>query len=152
MTEILSWVKSGLLFGIFSSVIMMLTPNKSYEKHISLIVGLLFVLVMIHPVMSFLNLDGQTYISYIQNFISASEEGDELSEGDRVLYAESLRMQLEAALYEAGYSVRHVEVFVNHAGEVEEVSLSFYSEVEQLEDLERYLKNVFGEACGIVYE
>ena len=152
MAEILLWVKSGLLFGIFSSVIMMLTPNKSYEKHISLVVGLLFVLVMIHPVMAFLDLDGQTYISYIQNFIAASEDGSELSEGERIMYGESIRMQLEAALYEAGYSVRRVSILVNEAGEVERVSLSFYSEVEHLEGLEIYMKNVFGEGVEIVYE
>ena len=63
MQQIFEWVKSGLLFGIFSSIIILLSPNKSYEKHINLVVGLLFILVMIHPVMAFFNIDGETYYS-----------------------------------------------------------------------------------------
>ena len=36
-----------------------------YEKHMSLVVGLLFLLVMIHPIMTFFGIDGQTYIDLI---------------------------------------------------------------------------------------
>ena len=48
---LLNWVKSGLLFGVMASVILMLCPNKSYMKHIGMVIGLLFILVMLHPLM-----------------------------------------------------------------------------------------------------
>lgn len=69
MEGILDWVRSGLLFGIVSSVILMLCPNKSYAKHIGLVVGLLFILVMLHPVMEWMEIDEQTYVSYIKDFL-----------------------------------------------------------------------------------
>ena len=67
MEQILTWVKNGLLFGVISSLILLLSPNKSYEKHMNLVVGLLFILVMIHPIISFFDLDSKTYVSFIQN-------------------------------------------------------------------------------------
>ena len=152
MENILTWVKSGLLFGILSSVILLLSPNKSYEKHMSLVVGLLFILVMIHPVMSFLNLDGQTYISYIQNYIEASENGGGLSESEIGLYGESVGMQLKETLRGVGYNIKDLQVDVDEKGSVYRIAVSFESESVEVDILEQYIKNVFGEEVLIEYE
>ena len=87
MEQILSWVRSGLLFGIVSSVILMLCPNKSYARHIGLVVGLLFILVMIHPVMELLQIDEDTYITYIRDFFAVTEPGM-VSEQNLQLYGD----------------------------------------------------------------
>lgn len=152
MTSILAWLKSGLLFGIFSSVILLLSPNKSYEKHISLVVGLLFILVMIHPVMSFLNLDGQTYISFIQKYISAAENGSSLSENERSLYADTIGIQLKDTLKKAGFNVKSVYCEVDDNGHIGRVVLSFEGEVNDITEIENYIRNVFGKEVEIVYE
>ena len=152
MEQILSWVKSGLLFGIISSIALLLCPNKSYEKHMSLIVGLLFILVMIHPVMTFLNLDGETYISYIQNYIAASENGDELNHKETSLYEETISFQLERTLNAAGYNISYINVKVDDKGSVYEVTVSFAGTVGNVEEFEKYIKNVFGEEVDIIYE
>lgn len=152
MENILTWVKSGLLFGILSSVILLLSPNKSYEKHMSLVVGLLFILVMIHPVMSFLNLDGQTYISYIQNYIEASENGGGLSENEIGLYGESIGIQLKETLKGAGYNIRDIDVDVDGKGSVYRIAISFDGEAGEVDMLEQYVKNIFGEEVLIEYE
>lgn len=152
MEQILTWVKSGLLFGILSSVVLLLSPNKSYEKHMSLVVGLLFILVMIHPVMSFLNLDGQTYIAYIQNYIEASENGEELSENEISLYGESVGLQLKETLKGAGYNIKEINVDVDDKGSVYRIAISFLDEAGEVDLLEQYIKNVFGEEVLIEYE
>ncbi len=152
MTQVLDWVKSGLFFGIFSSMILMLCPNKSYEKHINLVVGLLFILVMLHPVMSFFNIDGQTYISYIQNYITASEGGSGLSDNERSLYSESLKIQLEENLIAMGYPVRGITVSVDLAGLVKSIDISFDGDVSGIEQLDIYIRNIFGSDVQITYE
>ena len=152
MQQVYEWVKSGLLFGIFSSVIILLCPNKSYEKHINLVVGLLFILVMIHPVMAFLNIDGQTYISYIQNYITAFEGGDELSDSERSLYGESVKLLLESKLVSMGYPVKDISVSVDQKGVVSGVTISFNGEVSGIMKLDDYIKGIFGYEVDITYE
>ena len=95
MEGILDWVRSGLLFGIVSSVILMLCPNKSYAKHIGLVVGLLFILVMLHPVMEWMEIDEQTYVSYIKDFFAVSSS-ERISDQSIQLYGESIAIQIKA--------------------------------------------------------
>jgi len=152
MEFILSWVKSGLLFGIFASVILMLSPNKAYMKHIGMVVGLLFILVMLHPLMELFHIDGSTYASYIKNFLMLETENDRISDANLELYEESVSMQLMAALQENSYPVKKITVNADPCGGIEGVTISFDSSVDHLENLELYLKNLFGEDVRIRYE
>ncbi len=152
MEFVLSWVKSGLLFGILSSVVLMLSPNKSYMKHIGMIVGLLFILVMIHPIMELFHLEGSTYASYVRNFLMMETENDGVSEADLELYEESINMQLMAVLKEYAYPVKRVMVKAGEDGKIVSVFVVFDSSVVQLESLETYIKNLFGEEVRIRYE
>lgn len=151
MEWILSWVKSGLLFGVFASVILMLCPNKSYQKHIGLVVGLLFILVMLHPLMQVFQVDGSTYVSYIRNFLMLETGSERITDSDLELYEESLNIQLMANLVESGYPVKKIETKADITGAVEEVAVLFEGEVDRLETLERYLKDLFGEGVVISY-
>lgn len=151
MEWVLSWVKSGLLFGVFASVILMLCPNKSYQKHIGLVVGLLFMLVMMHPLMEIFQVDGSTYVSYIQNFLMMEAGSDRVTNSDLELYEESVNIQLTANLIEGGYPVKKIEVAADTRGNIEEVTILFEGEVEHLNLLERYLKELFGEEVVISY-
>lgn len=152
MEMILSWVKSGLLFGIFASVILMLCPNKSYQKHIGMVVGLLFILVMLHPVMELFQIDGSTYSAYIKNFLLLDEGEEQISDSNRKLYEEAMNIQLMANLQDGGYSVKEIETRTDLDGQIEEVKIIFDGEVKGLEKLELYLKNLFGEEVIIRYE
>ena len=151
MEQILSWVRSGLLFGIVSSVILMLCPNKSYAKHIGLVVGLLFILVMIHPVMELLQIDEDTYITYIKDFFAVSEP-DLVSEQSMQLYGQSIAMQVKAALTESGYAIEEIDVDVNEDGSVSRVTLILRDTTGDISVLEQYLREIFGEEVVIQYE
>lgn len=151
MEQILSWVRSGLLFGIVSSVILMLCPNKSYAKHIGLVVGLLFILVMIHPVMELLQIDEDTYITYIKDFLAVSEP-DLVSEQSLQLYGQSIAMQVKAALTESGYPIEKIDVEVNEDGSVSRVTLILGDATGNISVLEQYLREIFGEEVVIQYE
>lgn len=151
MEMILSWVKSGLLFGILASVILMLCPNKSYQKHIGMVVGLLFILVMLHPIMEIFQVDGSTYAAYIRNFLMLETENSSISDSNLELYAESLNIQLMANFQESNYPVKEVRTTVDETGQVQEVEIWFDGEVRGLEKMELYLKNLFGEEVVITY-
>ena len=152
METIITWVKSGLLFGIHGSLVIMLSPNKSYEKHISFIVGILFVLVMIHPVMELLSVDGSTYLHSIENYLALDSGMLEVSESDRTLYGQAMELQLKAVFLEAGYQVSRVGVTLKEDGTVSEVTICFGDQVEQLSQLEQYLHSLFGGEVIISYE
>lgn len=152
MEVVLSWVKSGLLFGVFASVILMLSPNKSYMKHIGMVVGLLFILVMLHPVMELFHLDSSTYADYIKNFLMMEEEDDSISDSNLKLYEESVKTQLMAVFKENGYPVEVISVSATSEGKIFKVKLAVTEGIQEIESLERYLKNLFGEDVKICYE
>ena len=152
MNAVIDWVRSILLFGIFSSVILNLSPNKSYEKHISIVVGMIFILLIINPVTKFRMKDGDAYMSYIKNYVITDRSGLEVSEGARSLYEDSIRIQLEEAFFKAGYPVKRVKVFINDEGEVYRLTISFRGEVSNLDAIETYTKSIFGDGVLIEYE
>jgi stage III sporulation protein AF len=149
---LLEWVKSGLIFGVFASVILMLAPNKSYMKHINFVVGLLFVLVMLHPITVFMEMDEDAYLSYIQNLLKVEESETAFTPNDIKLYESSLEAQLKAVFLEKGYEVKNVEVQTDSEGNVQEVVLSMGEEVVKLENVEEYLHKLLGEDVRITYE
>ncbi|MBQ9983704.1 MAG: stage III sporulation protein AF [Lachnospiraceae bacterium] len=162
MEAIVSWVKSGLIYAVFASIILMMAPNKSYVKHISLVVGLLFILVMVHPVMQFLNLDGKTYISYLEKFFQLETTEREITKEQLTLYEESLGMELMAALLDVGYPIANVEIQADVYGTVTKVWISLSqmqletdmesTQSTELADLEQYIYSLFGQEVDIVYE
>lgn len=152
METVLSWVKSGLVFAVFASVILMLAPGKTYLKHISLIIGLLFILVMIHPIIEFFQLDSKAYLSYIEHFLMLEESQSDVTKEHMDLYIESIELQLMAELNENGYKVDEVKAMSDAEGNVKEVHIIFTAEVAGLEYIEAYLKDLFGQEVLIYYE
>ncbi len=152
MEFILSWVKSGLLFGIFASVILMICPNKSYRQHIGMVVGLLYIMVMLHPLMELFQIDERTYLSYVKNYFQLEEGANQISKENLEFYEESLRIQLKASLQERGYQVKDIHLQVDENGNMESVAFVFCSEIPEVVQLECYIKNLFGEDVRISYE
>lgn len=151
MEWILDWVRSGLLFGVVSSVILMLCPNKSYVKHIGLVVGLLFILVMLHPVMELMEIDEQTYISYVRDFFAVSKS-EQISDQSIQLYGESIAMQIKAVLEDGGYSIDALSVEVLEDGSVSRVHITFGDTMGDIGMVEQYLHEIFGQEVVIQYE
>ena len=152
MQAILDWVKSGLLFGLLGSVILMLCPNKTYEKHISFVVGLLFLLVILHPIMEIFSLDQKTFLHSVENYLMMENPTDKISDGDRKLYEEALSLQLETILKESDGSINRVVILTDESGKVREVALCVEGTIRNIDEIEGYLRNIFGEEVIISYE
>lgn len=152
MESVLDFVKNGLLFGIFGSVILMLAPNKSYQKHISFVVGLLFILVMIHPVMTFFSMDEETYRSTFEHFFDMEYYGEKQYGKDMELYQKTLQLQLKAVLMDAGYNLKDIEINIDDSGNVYEVHIRFDEPADDVQGIEQYMKETFGEEVVVCYE
>ena len=152
MELVLSWVKSGLLFGILGSVIIMLVPSKTYIKHIGMVIGLIFILVMLRPVISFLEMDGNMYSSFVKSFLMVEGETEVIPDEDIEMYEDAVNIQLMTVLKEHGYGVKSIKVKACEDGTVENVTVVFEGDVKDLECIELYLKQVLGEEVDICYE
>lgn len=152
MEQILIWVKNALLFGVVSSIVILLSPNKSYEKHINLVVGLLFILVMIHPIIDSFDLDEKTYISYIQNYIGASGNGNYLSQEEISLYEDTIGVEVKSVLNDMGYEIEKVTPYVDDKGSVYKICISLNGTITSPDGINRYIQKVFGEEVEIIYE
>lgn len=152
MDFILSWVRSGLLFGVFASVILMLCPNKSYQKHIGMIIGLIFILVMLNPLMKFKDIDSRTYLDYVKNYLLMENNGDVLSDDNQRMYEESVETQLKAVMIDRGYPLETVEIDSDSKGVIYRVTLRFEGNVTNTDGIESYLRSLFGEGVSICYE
>lgn len=152
MEVVMQWVRSGLLFGIVASVVLMLSPNKTYAKHISMVVGLLFILVMIHPVMELFHVEKGTYMNYMKNLVRMETDEGKIEEEDLEYYEEITAYQLMISLQEMGYTVNKAEVTAGEDGVIEKIKLNVEDEIRQLEKVEIYLKNMYGEDVKISYE
>lgn len=151
MELLLSWVKSGLLFGVFSSIILMLCPNKSYQKHIGLVVGFLFILVILHPLMQIFSLDQNVYTRYLNDFLILESENGKISERNLALYEESVELQLQGVFCEAGYDIRNINVKSDENGTIQKIEISFSGEITDISMVEQYLRRLFGEEVSIEY-
>lgn len=152
MDVIMNWIKSGLLFGIIGSVLIMLSPNKSYEKYISFVVGLLFILVMIHPIMVFFSVDSDTFLRSVENYLIFENCTQGLSENDKALYEDALGMQLKAVFTDAGCELEDVKVKMDDAGTVYEVDLIVTGNMVTPSRIEDYIHHLFGEEVILCYE
>ncbi|MDO5155421.1 MAG: stage III sporulation protein AF [Eubacteriales bacterium] len=150
---LVKWVKSGLLFGVLASVILLICPNKSYTKHISMVIGLLYILIMIHPVMEFLHLDTQSYVDYMNNLLLVEGKQSEYSKRDIRLYEEMLEKQIYAVFNENESLVAYVSVDMNDKGEVEEITIKMSDEgINNKQCITEELTYMFGEEVYIRYE
>ena len=57
MEEIYVWIKNIVIYMIINTIIMNLLGNKSYKKYVSIVSGMILVLIVISPLVSFMKLE-----------------------------------------------------------------------------------------------
>ncbi len=152
MEFVLSWVKNGLVFGLFASVILMLSPGKTYRAHIAMATGLLFIMVMLHPLMELLQIDTASYAEYIQDYLMLEPEVGRYERENLRLYEESVAIEVKMALKAQGYEVSEVGVTADASGRTLCVRIRFGAGSELPGDPERELAGLLGEGARITYE
>lgn len=76
MTEIFNWIKDIAFYMILMTIIFNLVPNVSYQRYLKLFAGMILVILVISPLMGFLNLDERLEKYFLG--ISFTEEVNQL--------------------------------------------------------------------------
>jgi stage III sporulation protein AF len=109
MDEIYTWIKNIVIYMIMNTIIMNLLGNKSYKKYISIVSGMILVLIVVSPLMKFMQLEENLdYYLQINDFaIETSEFKTDLNrmeeEQSNAIFAEyhdKIQLQVKELLRE----------------------------------------------------
>lgn len=127
MNGINSWVKNIVVFLLLLTLIEQVLPNSDYKKYIKIAAGLILILIVFSPVLSFLKLD--TSLSYYfqwENFkISAADFQAEELEAERndyivEQYKGNLEQQMITLFSNEDFSVAGAAVEIDEDAQSEE--------------------------------
>lgn len=65
-TAIYEWVKNIVFYQLIVSIIINMIPNDTYQKYIRFFLGMLFLVITIHPIFKMLNLTENIDHRYVQ--------------------------------------------------------------------------------------
>lgn len=147
MDEITTWIKNIVIYMIMNTIIMNLLGNKSYKKYISIVSGMILVLIVISPLMNYMDLE-ENLDYYLQANDFALETSDfkndlnrmeeEQSEAIFLAYKEKIQLQVESLLQEEGVYLKSFEITIdqdsnnNTFGEI--LTMNITASLEQNEE------------------
>lgn len=109
MDIIYNWIRNVVIYMILNAIIMNLLGDKSYKKYVSIVSGMILVLIIVSPLMSYLDLeDTLDYYLQANDFaVETSEFRNDLNrmeeaQSDAIFaeYEEKIRLQVEGLLQE----------------------------------------------------
>ena len=109
MDTIYNWIRNVVIYMILNAIVMNLLGNKSYKKYVSIVSGMILVLIIISPLMNYLDLeDTLDYYLQANDFaVETSEFKNDLNRmeeasSDAIFagYEEKIKLQVEKMLRE----------------------------------------------------
>ncbi len=109
MDIIYNWIRNVVIYMILNAIIMNLLGDKSYKKYVSIVSGMILVLIIISPLMDYMDLaDTLDYYLQANDFAveSAEFKNDlnrmEEAQSDAIFaeYEEKIRLQVKGMLEE----------------------------------------------------
>lgn len=122
MNEIYIWIKNIVIYMILNTIIMNLLGNKSYKKYVSIVSGMILVLVVISPLMKFMNLEDKLDLFLKSNdfAIETSDFKNDLNrmeeEQSKIIFAEyekKIELQVDKLLASENIVLEGFEVRIN---------------------------------------
>ncbi len=109
MDIINNWIKNIVIYMILNAIVMNLLGDKSYKKYVSIVSGMILVLIIISPLMNYMDLeDTLDYYLQANDFaVETSEFKNDLNrmeeaQSDAIFaeYKEKIRLQVDGILQE----------------------------------------------------
>ncbi|MDF2907991.1 MAG: putative rane protein [Herbinix sp.] len=109
MDIIYNWIRNVVIYMILNAIIMNLLGDKSYKKYVSIVSGMILVLIIISPLMNYMDLeDTLDYYLQANDFaVETSEFKNDLNrmeeaQSDVIFaeYEEKVRLQVQGMLQE----------------------------------------------------
>jgi len=155
MDEIYTWIKNIVIYMIMNTIIMNLLGNKSYKKYISIVSGMILVLIVVSPLMKFMQLEENLdYYLQINDFaIETSEFKTDLNrmeeEQSNAIFAEyqdKIQLQVKELLLEESVYLDSFHLTIdkdtksNTFGEIMSMDITANMEQNEEEDKENRLQ------------
>jgi stage III sporulation protein AF len=155
MDEIYTWIKNIVVYMIMNTIIMNLLGNKSYKKYISIVSGMILVLIVVSPLMKFMELDENLdYYLQINDFaIETSEFKNDLNrmeeeQSDAIFaeYQDKIKLQVKNLLLEEAVYLESFDLTIDKNtksktfGEIIRMDITANIEQSEEEDGEDYLQ------------
>jgi stage III sporulation protein AF len=155
MDEIYTWIKNIVVYMIMNTIIMNLLGNKSYKKYISIVSGMILVLIVVSPLMKFMELDENLdYYLQINDFaIETSEFKNDLNrmeeeQSDAIFaeYQDKIKLQVKNLLLEEAVYLESFDLTIDKNtksktfGEIIHMDITANIEQSEEEDGEDYLQ------------
>jgi stage III sporulation protein AF len=109
MDIIYNWIRNVVIYMILNAIIMNLLGDKSYKKYVSIVSGMILVLIIVSPLMSYMDLEDTLdyYLQANDYAVETSEFRNDLNrmeeaQSDAIFaeYEEKIRLQVESLLLE----------------------------------------------------
>jgi stage III sporulation protein AF len=109
MDLIYDWIRNVVIYMILNAIIMNLLGDKSYKKYVSIVSGMILVLIIISPLMNYMDLENTLdyYLRANDFAVEASEFKNDLNrmeeaQSDAIFaeYENKIRVQVEELLME----------------------------------------------------
>ncbi len=149
MDTIYNWIRNVVIYMILNAIIMNLLGNKSYKKYVSIVSGMILVLIIISPLMNYMDLeDTLDYYLQANDFsVETSEFKNDLNrmeeaQSDAIFaeYEEKIRLQVEGMLQEEKLKLVSFDLTIDkntkHStfGEILQMDISAEMEKSEEED------------------
>ena len=149
MDIIFNWIRNVVIYMILNAIIMNLLGDKSYKKYVSIVSGMILVLIIISPLMNYMDLeDTLDYYLKANDFaVETSEFKNDLNrmeeaQSDAIFaeYKEKIKQQVEGMLREEKLKLISFNLTIDKNaqsptfGEIQHMDIS--AEIEKSEEEE----------------
>lgn len=154
MDIIYTWIRNIVVYMILNTIIMNLLGNKSYKKYISIVSGMILVLIVVSPLMNYMELeDNLDYFLQANDFsIETSDFKNDLNrmeeaQSDAIFaeYEEKIKLQVESLLLEEQVNLINFDITIDKNssnatfGEILQMDITANMEQNEEEDKEERL-------------
>ena len=145
-----AWMKGLVIYLILSGLVMKLVPGKSYERYISLYMGLILVVILSKPVLMLFNSDkvyADRLMDSFNNYLSFNSAYSELENYHDTYYELGLGEAIKKRCEEEGVVLYKVTVITDNDNNI--LDITVYT--DETTD-ENYLKSLINDVYKFDFE
>jgi stage III sporulation protein AF len=122
MATIYQWIRNIVVYMMLNTIIMNLLGNKSYKKYVGIVSGMILVLIILSPLMNYMDLEDMLdyYLQANDFAVEASEFKNDLNrmeeaQTDAIFaeYEEKIRQQVENILLEEKVKLLRMDITID---------------------------------------
>ena len=157
-TEIYQWMKNLAFFHVLTTAVLHILPDKRYEQHIRLFMGLLLILLICTPVFAIVGKSGQLLDGF-QKYYGEEEKARMETEAEgiqetflREAYRKELEKQIRKIFSDAGIMSEEISEVEVKITAVKDLQVKINLRTAVTEKQREAVKNGLRKICGLEEE